>query len=153
MSYDTVAETEIFISATLPTDTTSAAAFALLTWVKIGEVTDVPSVVGRQYQTTSHSPVDSAQTTKRKGSYELPDAEIVCAWDDDDAGQILVDTASRSYANYSFKLKKQDGALRYFTAQVSKFVENNGTVDSKVTGAITLLRQTDTVKVVAPVAP
>ena len=152
MSWHTVASSELFISAVLPADTTSDSAFAALNWVKVGEITDVPSVVGRQYQTASHLPVDSAQNTKRKGSFELPDAEFVCAWDENDAGQIIVYDASRSYANYSFKLKKQNGHLRYFTAQVSKFVEDNGGGDSKVTGKFTLLRQTDTVRA-APTPP
>lgn len=161
MSWDTVATSELYISKGLPSDTTSATEFAALTWVKVGEITDVPSVVGRQYQTASNTPVDSAQMTKRKGSYELPDAEFVCAWDESDAGQIIVYDASRSYDSYSFKLKKQNGHLRYFTSQVSKFVEDNGSVDSKVTGKFTLLRQTDTVRAAptppapapAPVAP
>lgn len=150
MGFHTVAETALYIAATLPADPTSAAQFEALTWVRIGEVTDVPSVVGREYNTSNHAPVDSAQQLERKASYKLPNAEIACAWDEDDAGQVMVDEASRSYDVYAFKLEKQDGALRYFTAQVSKFVENNGTVDNVVTGAITLLRQTDTVKVPAP---
>lgn len=150
MTFQTTADTEIYVSAGLPTDTTSAAAFALLTWTLIGEVTDVPSVVGREYTTVTHSPVDKAQQTEKKGSYKLPSAEIKCAWDESDAGQLIIDVASRSNAIYAFKMKKQDGAIRYFTAQVSKFIENFGTVDSVVTGAMTLLRQTDTVKVAAP---
>jgi hypothetical protein len=46
----------------------------------------------------------------------------------------------------SFKVVKQNGSKRYFTAQVSKFTEDQGTVDSNVVGAMSLLRQTDTIR-------
>lgn len=149
MSFETVANSEISICAAAPA-TMDAAGFAALAWVKIGEITDMGSVVGREYNTSSHSPVTSAQVVEKKGSYRLTPAEFMCAWDEEDDGQVLVDTASQSNAVYSFKVEKQGGGIRYFTAQVSKFVENMGTVDNVVTGAFTLLRQTDTIKVAAP---
>jgi hypothetical protein len=149
MSHQTVAGSEIYICSALPADQLPAT-FAALAWVKIGEITDMGSVIGRAYNTSSHSPIDSAQVVEKKGSYRLEPAEFQCAWDDDDAGQNDVEDASKTNDVVSFKVKKQDGAIRYFTAQVSKFVENMGTVDNVVTGAFTLLRQTDTVKVAAP---
>lgn len=145
MSFETVASATLYISASLPGSQT-AGAFGGLPWTKIGEITDMPSVLGREYNTVSHSPVDSAQVTNKKGSYSLPNADFVCAWDEADAGQIMVSAASTSNNIYSFKLVKQGGAIRYFTAQVSKFIENFGTVDNVVQGACTLLRQTDTIK-------
>ena len=76
----------------------------------------------------------------------MPNAEFECEWAEDDAGQILIAAASKNYSIPSFKLIKQDTeTTRYFTAQVSKFVENNGTSDDAVKGQFTLLRQTDTV--------
>lgn len=146
MSHETVANSAIYVSAALPADTTSAADFAALAWTKVGEVTDMGSVVGREYNTSTHSPIDSAQVIEKKGSYRLPQAEFSCAWDDADAGQDIIETGSKNNNSYSFKVVKQSGAIRYFTAQVSKFVENMGTVDNVVTGAFSLLRQTDTVK-------
>ena len=91
----------------------------------------------------------SAQQTQKKGSYTLPNADFVCAWDDDDEGQQVIDAKSKTNDIISFKVEKQDGAIRYFTAQVMSFIENFGTVDDVVTGAFTLLRQTDTVDVPA----
>lgn len=145
----TVANSSLWISAAAPA-THDEAGFEALTWTKIGEITDIGSVTGREYNTSTHAPVDLAQQIEKKASYKLGTAEFVCGWDEDDAGQILVDAASKDYSIPSFKVIKQDGAIRYFTAQVSKFVENNGSVDDTVTGAITLLRQTDTIRVAAP---
>lgn len=147
--FSTVAGTILSISAAAPA-THDAAGFAALTWTAVGELTDIPSVVGREYNIVTHSPVSSAQVTQKKGSYTLPQADAVCAWDEDDAGQILIKTASESNNIYSFKVVKQDGAIRYFTAQVSKFIEENGTVDNVVTGSFSLLRQTNTISVAAP---
>lgn len=145
MTYETVANTAVFISASLPGSQTSGA-FAVLPWTKVGELTDIGSVLGREYNTASHSPIDSAQVTEKKASYKLGNADFTCGWDEADAGQIIVNAAANSNAIYSFKMVKQGGAIRYFTAQVMKMVENNGTVDNVVQGQFTLLRQTDTIK-------
>lgn len=144
MSFKTVASTAVYISVTAPA-TQTAAGFAALTWTKVGELTDVGSVLGREYNTATHAPVDSAQQTKIKASYTLPDAAFTCGWDEADAGQIIILAASSSNAIYSFKMVKQDLSIRYFTAQVMKFLENSGTVDNVVQGQFTLLRQTDTI--------
>jgi hypothetical protein len=144
----TVAESSLWVSVALPATYTESG-YDALTWTKIGEITNVGSVLGREYNTSTHAPVDSAQQIEKKGSFKLGSAEFMMGWDEEDAGQIIVDAASRSYSVLSFKLEKQDGALRYFTAQVSKFVENNGAVDDNVQGALTLLRQTDTIRVAA----
>lgn len=144
----TVANSSLWISAAAPA-TFDATGFLALTWVNIGEITDMGTVTGREYNTSTHAPISSAQTIEKKASYKLGSSEFKCGWDESDAGQVLVDTASRNYSVASFKVIKQDGAIRYFTAQVSKFVEENGTVDNNVTGSITLLRQTDTVRVAA----
>ncbi len=148
MSTHTVAGSRIFVSAALPA-TQDAAGFEALTWVEIGEVTDIGSVLGRAYNTATHAPIGSPKQTQIKASYTLANAEFVCGWDEEDAGQELVSAASNSNDVYAFKVEKQDGTVRYFTAQVMQFVENNGTVDNVVQGAFTLLRQTDTIKAAA----
>lgn len=144
MSFQTVASTTVSISAAAPASQT-AIAFAALGWTPIGELTDIGSVLGREYNTATHAPVGSAQQTEKKASYKLGNGDFVCGWDDADAGQIMLATGANSNAVYSFKMVKQGGATRYFTAQVKNFVENHGTVDNVVQGKFTLLRQTDTI--------
>lgn len=144
----TVAGSSIWISAAAPATNTTAG-FEALAWTKIGEVTNMGSVTGREYNTATHAPIDRAQQIEKKASYKLGSTEITVGWDEVDAGQILVEAASKDYSTPSFKVIKQNGAIRYFTAQVSKFVEENGAIDDNVTGVITLLRQTDTLRVAA----
>lgn len=145
----TVAESELYISLAAPATHTKAG-FEALAWTLIGEITDIGTVTGREYNTSTHAPVASAQQIEKKASYKLGNSEFKMGWDENDEGQMMVDEASKDYSIPSFKLVKQDGAIRYFTAQVSKFTEDNGTVDNVVQGSMTLLRQTDTIRVPAP---
>lgn len=145
----TVAGSSLWVSAAGPL-TNDKAGFEACNWVKVGEITDMGPVLGRDYNTSNYSPVDKSQQIEKKASYKLGTSEFKCGWDEEDAGQGVVDTASRNYSIPAFKVIKQDGAIRYFTAQVSKFVEDMGSVDNVVMGSITLLRQTDTIRVAAP---
>jgi hypothetical protein len=142
--FDTVASSKLYVSTSAPTAQT-VAAFEALTWVEVGSITSVGSVKGREYSTSTVSVVGDAQDREKKGSFKLPNAEFECLWIEDDAGQVIIESASKDYSIPSFKLEKQNLARRYFTAQVMKFVENNGTSNDAVKGAITLLRQTDTI--------
>lgn len=144
IDFDTVAGTKLYISAAAPT-TQTATDFALLTWTEVGQLTNVGSVKGREYSTSTMSTIGDAQDREKKGSFKLPNAEFECAWAENDAGQIMVETAANDYSVPSFKLVKQNGDIRYLTAQVAKFVENGGTSNDAVKGAFTLLRQTDTI--------
>lgn len=140
----TVASTTVSIASAAPA-TFTAAGYLALTWVPIGELTDIGTVLGREYNTSTHSPIGSAQTVEKKASYKLGNADFTCGWLEGDAGQVMLTAAASSNAIYSFKVIKQDGTIRYFTAQVMKFIENLGTVDNVVQGQFTLLRQTDTI--------
>lgn len=144
MDFETVAGTKLYVSAAAPTAQTSVA-FALLTWTEVGVLTSIGGVKGREYSTSTLSLVGSAQDLEKKGSYKLPNADFECAWVETDAGQILIETGANGNDIQSFKLVKQSGAIRYFTAQVMKFVENSGTSNNAVKGNFTLLRQTNTI--------
>lgn len=147
--FDTVAGTKLYVSATLPTVSTGAGAaeaFALLTWIEVGSITNVGGVKGRSYNTSELKTVGDAQNRKKKGSFSLPDAQFECAWIEDDDGQIIIEAGANSYDTLAFKVVKQDTVTtRYFTAQVMEFLENGGGSDDAVLGNFTLLRQTDTV--------
>lgn len=150
MTTETVAGSVLYVSAALPA-TNDAAGFAALTWAAVGELTNIGSVKGRSYNTSTHAPIGSAQQIQKKASYTLGNADMTVGWDDDDAGQVIIEAGANSNtAVYAFKLVKQGGAIRYFTAQVMNFVENMGSVDDVVQGQFTLLRQTDTISVPAP---
>jgi hypothetical protein len=111
----------------------------------VGEITDLGSGLGRDYNTTTHSPIATRQVIEKKGSYKLGELALVMAWDMNDAGQDLLRAAALDDSVLSVKIVKQGGDVRYFTAQVKEFVENFGTVDNVVQGKCTLLRQKDIV--------
>ncbi len=142
--FETVASTKLHVCVTRPTADT-AAAFAALTWVEVGEITNVPSVLGRDYSTSSLATVGNAHEREKKGTYKLPEAEFECAWAETDAGQIIVNAAANDYSIPSFKVVKQGGGVRYFTAQVKKFIEKMGAGNDAVKGTFTLLRQSNTI--------
>ncbi|MEH6436698.1 hypothetical protein [Massilia sp. DD77] len=143
--FDTVAGSQLFVCEDAPSAQT-AVAFAELAWVKVGKISNVGGVVGRTYSTSTMSFVDESQEIEKKGTFKLPNAQFECGWVEDDAGQMIIDAASRDHSIPSFKLVKQNGDIRYFTAQVLEFLENNGTGNDAVKGNFTLLRQTDTIK-------
>lgn len=142
--FETVASTKLYVCVTRPA-TDTAAAYAALTWVEVGLITNVGSVNGREYSTATLSTVGNAHDREKKGSYKLPDATFECAWNEDDAGQIIIAAAANDYSIPAFKLKKQGGAERFFTAQVKSFIESNGTSNDAVKGNFVLLRQSDTI--------
>lgn len=146
LSYETVAGATLACSVTPPSpDTTIAGFTTAIVYTDIGEITDLPGVSGRAYNMVEHAPIATRKRSRKKGSYSLEDITVVMAWDQSDAGQDLCRTAALDDSVLTFKLTKQGGDIRYFTAQVSKFIENMGTVDNVVQGQMTLLRQTDTV--------
>lgn len=147
IDFDTVAGSKLYVAVAAPA-TFDAAGFAALSWVEVGQITSVGSVKGREYALSQLSTVGDSQEREKKGSFKLPNAEFECAWAEEDPGQIIIEAASKDYTVPSFKLVKQDATkLRYFTAQVAKFVENNGSSNDAVKGQFTLLRQTDTITV------
>ncbi|WP_197065313.1 hypothetical protein [Massilia sp. 9096] len=126
--------------------TYDATGYGALVWTEIGSITKVGNVVGRTYSTATLSTVSDAQDREKKGSFKLPNAQFECAWIENDAGQVIVNNASKDNSVPSFKLLKQDGTTkRYFTAQVLEYVENLGQSNDAVKGSLTLLRQTDTI--------
>ncbi len=146
MAYETVAGATLACSVTAPSPNNTIAGFATaIVYTTVGEITDLPGAAGRTYATVEHAPIASRKRNKKKGSYTLDDLVVQMAWDETDSGQDLCRTAALDDSVLTFKLTKQGGDIRYFTAQVSQFIENMGTVDNVVQGQMTLLRQTDTV--------
>lgn len=146
IDFDTIAGSKLYIAAAAPA-TFDGPGYAALTWVEVGQITNIGSVVGREYSTSTLSTVSDGQDREKKGSFKLPNAEFECAWAIDDAGQILVNAAAKNYSVPSFKLINQDASIDYFTGQVSKFMRSGGTSNDAVKGSLTILRQTDTVTV------
>ena len=132
MSSHTAAGTTIGISATAPT-TYNKTGWNALVATTIGEVTDLGQF-GREYADVTHKPLASRATIHKKGSYDEGVVSLSFALDSKDAGQILLNTASKSDSDYYFVITDtQSGDKWYFPAQVRTFKRNYGSVDNIVT--------------------
>lgn len=136
MTVETVAGTEISISAGAPA-TFTAAGYAALTFSAIGEITDGGSH-GRTYAEVKHNPISTRGTQKFKGSFDEGSKTLQLAIDDADPGQDILKTALNSDADFSFKVAYQGGAIDYFQAKVLSFEKSASSVDSMRTASVQL---------------
>lgn len=141
MTVRTSAGTTIGISANAPA-TFNVTGYDALTFTSIGEVTDLGEF-GREYALVTHNPLGSRGTVKKKGSFNEGSISLQVGLDTDDAGQILLKSASLSDSNHSFKVTTQNGDIYYFQAQVMSFKVGVGSVD-QVTSAMIMLELTTT---------
>lgn len=139
MTVRTSAGTTISVSAGLPA-THNQAGFAALSFTDVGEVTDLGEF-GREYALVTHNPLAERGTVKRKGSYNEGQINLTMGLDNDDAGQVIMEAASLSDADHSFKVTLQSGDVYYFLAQVMSFKVGVGSVDS-ITNATAALEIT-----------
>jgi len=136
MAVRTSAGTTIGISSAAPA-TFNSAGYTALTFTNIGEVTDLGEF-GREYALVTHNPVANRSTVKRKGSYNEGAITLALGLDTDDAGQILLRTASLSDSDYYFQITLQNGDKYFFPAQVMSFKIGVGGVDTITAGTVTL---------------
>ncbi len=123
----TSAGTDISICANAPA-TYDAIGFAALTWISIGEVTELGEF-GRVYNIVKLNLLKDRRTVKRKGSYDDGTVAAQMARVPDDAGQAILVAAVNSDSSYSIRVTLQDGTKFYFSAQISSYTTNVGNVD------------------------
>lgn len=132
----TSAGTVIAVSAGVPA-TFDNTGFAALTYTPIGEVTDLGEF-GREYALVTHNPLATRSTVKKKGSYNSGSITVAMALDTDDAGQVIMRTASTSDADFAFRVTLQNGDVYYFRGQVMSFRIGVGSVDAITTASATV---------------
>lgn len=135
MAIQSVAGTKFKISATAPASFT-AAGYAALTYLTIGEVTSGLDNLGREYTPIEHKPVDSRAVQVFKGSFTEGGGTISVALDTDDAGQNMAKAAQNSDSDYYFNVEAQNGDHYYFPAKVMSFKRSFGDIDSLVAATI-----------------
>lgn len=123
-----MAGTTIGVSATLPA-TDDQAGYDALTFTNIGEVTDMGEY-GSVYALVTHNPIGTRRTQKFKGSFNDGSISLGIAESVADAGQVILDAAVASDADYAFAIIAQDGDKDYFQAKVMSKTVNIGSVDS-----------------------
>ena len=136
MSVSTSAGSTLAIATGSPA-TYDAAGYAALTFVVVGEVTNLGEF-GRMYATVNHSPVGTRRVQKFKGSYNGGSMNIQMGRDVTNVGQIAMAAALLSDADYSIKVTTQDGTKFFFGGKVTEFKHTIGTVD-QITGNTTII--------------
>ena len=136
MTIQSAAGTKLGICASAPA-TFNAVGYNALTFVNIGEITDLGEF-GREYNLITHNPIDTRATKKLKGSYNEGQASLTVALDTKDTGQNLAKTASESDADYYFKVVMQNGDKYFYPAKVVSFKRSVGSVDNVVSATINL---------------
>jgi hypothetical protein len=141
MTVYTSAGTTLTISASAPATFDASGYNAVFTAspgpAVVGEITDLGEF-GREYALVTHMPVGSRGTQKFKGSFNAGTMALSLGLDTDDAGQILMKTASLSDDNYSFMVTTQNGDKYYFQAKVMSWKVNVAGVDSITTATASL---------------
>lgn len=147
----TAAGSKLYVSASLPA-TYDAVGFEALTWVEVGEVTEIPSF-GKVFNIVNHNPLGDRQTIKRKGSYDNGSIDIPYAYDmtpGGDAGQLLLLAGLESDVSRSFWVDFKGLKAHYFTAQVTSAPATVGSVDQIIMKNTTLAIDNDVLEEDAP---
>jgi hypothetical protein len=139
MAVFTTAGTTLFIKAGQPSTFDSTGYDTLFSSgaSAVGEITDLGEF-GREYALVTHSPIGSRGVNKFKGSFNQGQMQLSLGLDTDNAGQILMKTASLSDSDYSFRITMQGGDIYYFQAKVMTWKVNAGSVDSITTATSSL---------------
>jgi hypothetical protein len=141
MTVFTSAGTTLTVSASIPATFDGAGYAAVFTAspgpAVVGEITDLGEF-GREFALVTHMPVGSRGTQKFKGSFNEGTMSLSLGLDTDDAGQIIMKTASLSDNNFSFQVTTQSGDKYFFQAKVMSWKVNVAGVDSITTATATL---------------
>lgn len=139
-SVSTSAGTTIGIVLGAPA-TYDAAGYAALTFVTIGEITDITDF-GREFELITHKPIASRGTVKKKGSFDEGSIDLKLGLNTDDAGTVLLKAAALSDADYSFKVSHPTGDVYYFRALALSFKVSTGSSSSILSATCKLELQT-----------
>jgi hypothetical protein len=121
--------------ATVP-GTYDVAGYAALTWVPVGEVTDIPEF-GQQRGSVAFTSLNG-HIQKFAGNVDMGKLTLAFGLNTDDAGQIVLKTAVASSEAISIKVTTQNGDAYYFRAIVLSFKVNVGASDKITSGTCEL---------------
>ena len=93
--------------------TCDSGGYAALSYTSVGVVTNYGEF-GREFDLVTHNPVASRGTQKLKGAFNEGAIALQLGLDTDDAGQILMKSASLSDSLYAFLITTANGDKYYF---------------------------------------
>ena len=103
----TAAGVEFYIGAAAPA-TYDKAGYEAVTWVKVGEISNIGGDVGRMYNLATFALLEARGIVKRKGGYNNGSATIEYAYYRTDAGQEDLIAAELNDAPLPFKMVMTD---------------------------------------------
>lgn len=153
--FETIAGTGLRIIAGRPADDTAASFATLFATTGAGaaaefELTSVGGVEGRSYDTASLTVVSKSRTRQKPGTYTYPQADFEIVWLPESDAQVMAEGAMIDKAIMSFELERQSGQLVYFTGYVLNLSEGGGGANDALTGTLSILRDSEVRKPVAP---
>ena len=110
------------------------AGFAALTWVPVGEVTDLPEY-GPDVTVVTHEPLETGITEKHKGFINYGSLAVGLGRDSADAGQAVLSEATVGATKndeHSFRVTFPNGSIHYYTGKVFSYTTNAGSANSIV---------------------
>lgn len=149
MGSTTAAGSTLAMSVAHPA-TEDAAGYVALTYTTIGGVEKIGGF-GAVFAKVEFQPL-SGPKEKHKGSADYGSLAPSMAFDDADAGQTMLRTASDDATStlYSFKITFPSGAIRYSQGRVFGFPENVDGADSVIMANPTIEFSKKVVRVAAP---
>lgn len=114
--------------------TIDAAGFEALTFVDIGEVTDMPEY-GPDVTVVTHEPLATGVTEKYKGFINYGSLSVGLGKDSADAGQVILKAAVDGTTKndiHSFRTTFPDGTVHYYYGGVFSYTTNPGSANSIV---------------------
>jgi hypothetical protein len=130
----TAAGSTLYVSATLPA-TEDEAGYDALTWIEVGEVSEIPEM-GGDFSRITWTALSKRKVTTRKGSKSFTEMSLPYAYSPigDDAGQEIISDFEGTDTSCAFRVDVQDPAIATFcfTAQVYKNAITVGTTESIV---------------------
>ena len=131
--------------------TFTAADYADLTFVVVGEVIDLPEY-GPNVQVVESNPLATGITEKFKGFINFGSQSMGLEFDSEDAGQlVLADGVEGSTKNqqHSVKIEYQDGSIDYYSARIFSYTKAPGSANSMVGSTVQVEINTPIVRVAA----
>ena len=152
--FETIAGSRLFIAAGKPTDDTEAA-FETKFAGTPGEfeLTALGGVEGRDSEVSTLEVVSRGRTREKPGTYKFPRGEFGIVWLPESDAQKTAEAASRSRAHCSFMLVRQSGVTVFWIGYVLSLSEGGGASNDALTGTLTVLRDSETITALTPVAP
>ena len=140
----TSAKTKVYTTATAHTAATDTAAeYAALTWVEIGDVVSYGEF-GATFEEIVHQPINDGETYRFKGTRNNGSLSLGLGRAPADAGQALLIAHAETYVDYPFRVTLNDapdggtGTTMYFPGKVMSYTTNVPSSNSIVGSTCTI---------------